>query len=138
MSRILAIDYGTKRCGIAVSDPLGIVANPLTVVPTPSLMSFLSEYFAQEQVAVVVIGKPVDSTGSLNPLWNAIEQFARQLTQQHPRLRVDYVDERFTSRMAQRTLSEMGLPKKKRQNKALLDRVSAVLLLQHYLSKHHP
>lgn len=133
MGRILAIDYGQKRTGIAVTDPLQIIANGLTTVPTAQLFDFLMNYLKQESVERIVVGLPRQTTGEYSENMRRIEPFVNRLKKQLPNIPVEYVDERFTSVLAQRTILEAGLKKKDRQNKALVDEVSACIILQTYM-----
>ncbi len=133
MGRILAIDYGQKRTGIAVTDPLQIIANGLTTVPTAQLMDFLTNYVGQETVDRIVIGLPRQTSGEYSENMRRIEPFVKRLVKVLPEIPVEYVDERFTSVLAQRTIMEAGLKKKDRQNKALVDEVSACIILQSYM-----
>lgn len=133
MGRILAIDYGQKRTGIAVTDPLQIIANGLTTVPTAQLFDFLMNYLKQESVERIVVGLPRQTTGEYSENMRRIEPFVNRLKKQLPDIPVEYVDERFTSVLAQRTILEAGLKKKDRQNKALVDEVSACIILQTYM-----
>lgn len=133
MGRILAIDYGRKRVGIAVSDELRIVANGLTTVPAKEIMSFLADYVGRENVDCIVVGEPrqMDYTPSESAKY--VEPFVRRLKQQFPNLLIERVDERFTSKMAFQTMIDAGLKKKDRQNKALVDTISATIILQTYM-----
>lgn len=133
MSRILAIDYGRKRTGIAVSDVLQMIANGLTTVPTHQLLTFILEYVSKEPVERIVIGLPKQMNNELSENMRNIEPFVRSLKKKLPDMPVEYVDERFTSVMAHRTMQEAGLKKKDRQNKALVDEISATIILQTYL-----
>lgn len=133
MSRILAIDYGRKRTGIAVTDPLQMIANGLTTVPTHQLLSFILDYVAKEQVERVLVGLPKQMNNEMSENMQRIEPFVRSLKKRLPDIPVEYVDERFTSVLAHRTMLEAGLKKKDRQNKALVDEVSATIILQTYL-----
>ncbi len=135
MARILAIDFGTKRSGIAVTDELQIIASGLTTVPTKELLGFLKDYFAKEQVELVLIGEPkqMDNTASQSEVY--IARFLKEFEKQFPDIPVKRVDERFTSKIAFQTLIDSGLKKKQRQNKALVDEVSATIILQSYLYK---
>lgn len=133
MSRILAIDYGRKRTGIAVTDPLQMIANGLTTVPTHQLLSFILDYVAKEQVERILVGLPKQMNNEMSENMQRIEPFVRSLTKRLPDIPVEYVDERFTSVLAHRTMLEAGLKKKDRQNKALVDEVSATIILQTYL-----
>ena len=125
MSRIVAIDYGRKRTGIAVSDTMQLIANGLTTVPTHELLNFIGEYMAKEPVERIII--------EVSENMKNIEPFVRSLKKRYPDLPVEYVDERFTSVLAHRTMLEAGLKKKDRQNKALVDEISATIILQTYL-----
>jgi len=133
MGRILAIDYGRKRCGIAATDPLGMIASPLTTVRTHELIVFLKKYIAEEDVDCLVIGEPrqMDHTASESEQY--IVPFIRQVAKVFPDLRIERIDERFTSAMASRAILESGIGKKARQDKSLVDKVSAAIILQTYL-----
>ncbi len=133
MPRILAIDYGTKRTGLAVTDPLQLIANTLTTVETKTLVEFLKNYVAKEDVETIVVGKPSRLDGTDTHATQAAEKFVSSLRQIFPLIKIEQVDERFTSAIAQRTLLEMGLKKKDRQKKENIDQVSAALILQTYL-----
>lgn len=135
MARLLALDYGIKRTGIAVSDPMQIIASGLTTVETSTLIVFLKKYFATESVACVIIGLPKslknqDTHGTL-PVLNFIEKFKIEF----PTLPIETIDERFSSKMAFQAMIDSGLKKKQRQDKALIDEVSATILLQDYMQK---
>lgn len=133
MSRILAIDYGRKRTGIAVTDTLQMIANGLTTVPTHTLLAFLSDYIQKEPVERIVIGLPKQMNNQQSESMKYIEPFVRSLKKKLPDMPVEFVDERFTSVLAHRTMLEAGLKKKDRQNKALVDEISATIILQSYL-----
>lgn len=133
MSRIVAIDYGKKRTGIAVSDTLQLIAGGLTTVPTSELLAFISNYVAREPVERIIVGMPRQMSGEDSENMKRIRPFVQTLRKQLPHIPVEYVDERFTSVLAHRTMLEAGLKKKERQNKALVDEVSAVIILQTYL-----
>jgi putative Holliday junction resolvase len=133
MARILAIDYGLKRTGIAVTDPLQIIASGLTTVDSGQLIPFLKDYFGREEVELVIIGEPKnwdDSDTHATPL---VEKCIGELQKNFPAMPVKKVDERFTSRMARDSMLEMGLRKKERRNKALVDEIAAAILLQEYM-----
>ena len=132
MSRIIAIDYGRKRTGIAVSDAMQIIANGLTTVPSHELLDFITNYVKQESVERIIIGLPKQMNNVSENMKN-IEPFVRSLRKRLPDIPVEYVDERFTSVLAHRTMLEAGLKKKDRQNKALVDEISATIILQSYL-----
>lgn len=133
MSRIVAIDYGRKRTGIAVSDTMQIIANGLTTVATHQLLDFLLNYVKQEPVERIIIGRPKQMNNEDSENMKNIEPFVRTLKKRLPEMPVEYVDERFTSVLAHRTMLEAGLKKKDRQNKALVDEISATIILQTYL-----
>lgn len=133
MSRILAIDYGRKRTGIAVSDPLQIIANGLTTVPTHQLMDFLLNYMKQEQVECIIVGHPKQLNNEDSENMKNIIPFINRLKKTLPDIPVQLVDERFTSVLAHQTMLAGGLKKKDRRNKALVDEISATIILQSYL-----
>ena len=133
MARILAIDYGKKRTGIAVSDPLKMIASSLTTVETEKLIWFLKDYFGKEQVELILLGNPKRLDGTDNDITPKVEKCFGQLQKIFPDIPVKMIDERFTSKMAFQTMIDSGLKKKDRQNKALIDEISATILLQGYL-----
>jgi putative Holliday junction resolvase len=135
MSRILAIDYGKKRTGLAVTDVLQIVANGLTTVETQQLEAFIADYVGREPVERIVVGHPkqMDNTDSEN--MKRIQPFVNRLRKLYPTIPVELVDERFTSVLAHQTMLDGGLRKKARQNKALVDEISATIILQSYLER---
>lgn len=135
MARILALDYGMKRTGIAVTDDFQIIASGLATVLTKDLISFLEKYFNDEDVELVLVGEPkqMDNTASQNEV--PIQEFLKKFKEKFPMMEMKRVDERFTSKMAVKTMIDSGLKKKKRQNKALLDEISATIILQSYLYK---
>lgn len=133
MSRILAIDYGRKRTGIAVTDPMQIIANGLTTVPTHELMDFLLKYVAQEKVERIVVGHPKQMNNEDSENMKYIKPFVEQLKKKLPDMLVELVDERFTSVLAHQAMLDGGLKKKARQDKALVDEISATIILQSYL-----
>jgi len=133
MGRILAIDFGRKRTGIAVTDPLRMIANSLDTVPTHELLDYLEKYINKEAVDGIVIGLPTQMNGEESESMQYIRPFAVQLQQKFPEIELIYVDERFTSVLAHQTMLEGGLKKKDRQNKALVDKISATIILQSYL-----
>ncbi|WP_435577658.1 Holliday junction resolvase RuvX [Gilvibacter sp.] len=136
MPRIIAIDYGTKRTGLAVTDPLRLIASGLTTVETAELLPFLKEYFEQEAVDLVLLGQPKRHDGSFSDVEQEIAAFALKLAEAFPSLEIKRMDERFTSKMAFQAMIDGGLSKKQRQNKALIDQVSATIILQEYLEYH--
>lgn len=133
MARIMAIDYGRKRCGIAVTDPLQIIANSLTTVATAELLAFILDYVKKENVETIVIGEPKDMQNNPSESSRYIEPFVNQLKKALPDMIIKRHDERFTSKMAFQTMIDAGLGKKQRQNKALVDTISATLILQSYM-----
>jgi putative Holliday junction resolvase len=133
MPRLLAIDYGTKRTGLAVSDPLQLIANTLATVETAKLINYLKAYMEKEQVETIVVGKPMKLDGSSTHASEHVEKFLLLLHKTFPDMAVVSVDERFTSRMAVHALVEMGLKKKDRRKKGNIDQVSAVLILQTFM-----
>lgn len=135
MGRILSIDYGKKRTGLAVTDPLKIIASGLTTVETPRLMAFLKDYFSKESVEAVIIGLPANLDDSDTHATPLVQAFIRQFIKAFPALPITTVDERFTSKMASQAMLEMGLKKKQRQNKALVDEIAATIMLQEYLQQ---
>ena len=133
MARILSVDYGLKRTGLAVTDPLQIIATGLTTVESKKLISFLKDYFLKEEVELIIIGEPKnwdDSDTHATPL---VEKCIRDLQKNFPAIPVKKVDERFTSRMAKDSMLEMGLKKKQRRDKKLVDEIAATIILQEYL-----
>ena len=133
MARILSIDYGKKRTGLAVTDPLQIIATGLTTVETPQLFKFLKEYFAKEPVELIIMGEPKnwdDTDTHATPL---VKKAVERLKREFPTIPVKMWDERYTSKMASQAMIEMGLKKKQRQNKALVDEIAATIILQEYL-----
>lgn len=133
MGRIIGIDYGQKRCGIAVTDPSGIIASPLTTVSTHELMTFLTKYVSEEEVECIVIGEPRQMDYSVSESEKFILPFIKRLKKAFPEILLERVDERFTSMMATKAILDSGINKKGRQDKALVDKVSAAIILQTYL-----
>ena len=133
MARLLAIDFGTKRTGIAITDEMQIIASGLTTVSTKDLISFLKDYFAKEDVELIVIGEPKQKDGTHSDVEVCIKNFIIKLVKAFPTLIIERMDERFTSKIALKTMIESGLSKKKRQNKSLVDEISATIILQDYL-----
>lgn len=134
MSRVLAIDYGTKRVGLAVTDPAGIIAVPLATVMVHELMPFLKDYSTREQVVRFVVGEPRKMDNSPSEVAPEVERFVVHLRNSFPDTPVDRVDERFTSKMAQQALLASGLKKQDRRRKELVDQTSAVLILQSWMA----
>ncbi|MFD0861305.1 Holliday junction resolvase RuvX [Sungkyunkwania multivorans] len=133
MARILAIDYGKKRTGIAVTDELQIIASGLTTVATDELFDFLKDYLKEEQVALFVVGEPKQMNNEASESEVLIRPFVEKLKATFKDIPVERVDERFTSKMAFQTMIDSGLKKKQRRNKALVDEISATIILQSYL-----
>ncbi len=133
MGRVLAIDYGRKRVGLAVSDPLKMIANRLETVRTHELFDFLDRYFAREKVEVVVVGYPVTLKNEPAVILNEINPFLKKFSTKYPEIKLELADERFTSKLAFQTMIDAGLKKKQRQEKELIDGVSATIILQSYL-----
>lgn len=134
MSRILAVDYGKKRCGIAVTDPLKIIAGGLATVATSELLSFIKDYTTREQVETIVVGEPKQPNGQPSENLPRVRAFVAQLKKLMPTMPVEYYDERFTSVLAHKAMIDGGLKKKARQNKALVDEISATIILQDYMN----
>ncbi len=134
MARILAIDYGKKRTGLAVTDMLQIVPGALDTIDTKQLMTYLNAYVAQEDVERVIIGEPRMPNGQPSENMQRVKQFESLWRKQHPEIPIEGYDERFTSVLAHRTMIDAGLRKKARQDKALVDKISATIILQDYLS----
>ncbi|WP_313386529.1 Holliday junction resolvase RuvX [Chishuiella sp.] len=134
MARILSLDYGGKRTGIAVTDELQIIASPLDTIETSKLLDFLKQYIAQENVSDIVIGLSIRFSGELNDIENQILPFIEKFSKEFPTIKVHRENEMFTSKMASRAMFEGGMKKKKRQEKGIVDKVSAVIILQSFLS----
>lgn len=135
MPRILAIDYGIKRTGIAVTDELQIIASGLTTVTSETAIAFLKDYFSKENVSKVLIGEPKQMNGEASESAPIIEKFVANFTSAFPEMPIVRVDERFTSKMAFQTMIDSGLKKKQRKNKGLIDEIAATILLQDYLTR---
>lgn len=133
MARILSIDYGKKRTGLAVTDPLQLIAGGLATVSTSELFNYLQDYIKREQVERVIIGKPLQTNGEPSENLNRVQQFVNRWKKAVPQVPIEYYDERFTSVLAHRAIIDSGIGKKARQNKALVDEVSATILLQDYM-----
>ncbi len=136
MPRILAIDYGIKRTGIAVTDDFQLIASGLTTIPSDKAFDFLKDYFSKENVIKVIIGEPKQMNGQPSESTEAIEKFVVKFQKEFPKIQVERVDERFTSKMAFQTMIDSGLKKKQRQNKALVDEIAATIMLQDYLLRY--
>lgn len=135
MGRILAIDYGRKRVGIAVTDPLKMIANALKTIHSKDIWDFLKDYLEQEEVECIVVGYPRQMNNQASEAVRFINPFLKRLTKLYPEVEVKLVDERFTSKMAHQTMIDAGLKRKARQNKALVDTISATIILQSYLEQ---
>ncbi|WP_163714143.1 Holliday junction resolvase RuvX [Mangrovibacterium lignilyticum] len=135
MGRILAIDYGKKRVGLAVTDPLQLIASKLTTVRSHDIFEYLKEYFQKETVEKVIIGYPLQMNNEASEAVLYINPFLKRFQKLYPEMPIEQVDERFTSRMAFQTMIDAGLKKKDRQNKATIDAVSATIILQSYLEQ---
>lgn len=133
MARILSIDYGKKRTGLAVTDPLQIIAGGLVTVSTSELFGYLCEYVGEEPVERIIIGEPKQADGSPSENMARIKQFVSRWRKACPDIPIEFYDERFTSVLAHRAMIDGGLHKKARQNKALVDEISATIILQSYL-----
>lgn len=134
MPRILCIDYGKKRTGIAVTDPLQIISTGLTTVDSPELISFLKNYFRLESVELIVIGEPLNLDDSDTHATPLVKEIIKKLEKEFPGIPVKTVDERFTSKMAKQAMIEMGMKKKDRRNKRTVDEIAATIMLQDYMS----
>ncbi len=137
MPRILSIDYGGKRTGIAVTDPLQIIATGLTAVDTKDLFAFLKDYFGKEEVEKVIVGLPYSLDGSDTHATPLVKGFVTRFKKDFPAIPIETVDEQFTSKLAVRALIESGVKKKDRRDKKLIDEMSATIILQEYLGLYH-
>ena len=135
MGKIMAIDYGKKRCGIAVTDDMQIIASGLETIETSDIFEFLKKYFVENQVDSIVVGLPTDLKGNLSEVETEILKFLERFKSEFPEVEVHRLDERFTSKMASFFISQSGKSKKKREEKGLVDKVSATLILQNYLEQ---
>jgi putative holliday junction resolvase len=133
LARILSIDYGAKRTGLAVTDPLQIIATGLTTVESKLLIPFLKDYFAREEVELIIIGEPKNWDDTDTHATALVEKIIKQLQKNFPAIPITKVDERYTSKMAKDAMLEMGLKKMQRRNKKLVDEIAATILLQEYL-----
>ena len=133
MARILAIDYGQKRTGLAVTDNLQMIANGLTTVETKTLEKFITDYVAKEDVSTIVVGKPTQMNGENTENMKRIEPFFNRLKKLFPDKEVVYYDERFTSVLAHQTMLQSGIGRKARQNKGLVDKISATIILEDFM-----
>ena len=133
MARILGIDYGTKKCGMSATDPMQIIVSAIGTVPTSELLEFLKKYIQEEDVEKVVFGKPTHRDGASTYLQEHIDVFVINLSKEFPDVSIDYQDERMTSIEAKSIILQSGIKKSKRRDKTLVDKISAVLILQKYL-----
>ena len=136
VARILSIDYGKKRTGLAVTDPLRIIAGGLATVPTSELYEYLCDYVSREPVERIVIGKPLQPNGEPSENFARVQQFVNRWRKAMPSVPIEYYDERFTSVLAHRAMIDGGLGRKARQDKALVDEISATIILQDYMRGH--
>ena len=135
MARILGIDYGTKKIGIATTDPLQIISSALTTVETKDIFSFLAKYLQEEEVECIVVGAPLLENGEPAQIAHLVVGFVRKLKELYPSLKIETQDERYTSKDAKRIILQSGAKKKKRRDKSLVDRVSAALILEAYMNR---
>lgn len=135
MARLLSIDFGKKRTGIAVTDDFQMIASGLTTVETDNLLPFLKDYFTKEKVETVIIGNPKRLNNEPSEIVPLIEQFLEKFSREFPDMTVKKVDERFTSKMAFQAMIDSGLKKRQRQNKALIDEIAATIILQDYMNQ---
>ncbi|MCC8018813.1 MAG: Holliday junction resolvase RuvX [Rikenellaceae bacterium] len=133
MGRILAVDYGTRRTGLAVTDPLRIISSPLVTVPTHTLTEYVVKYSAENPVDIIVVGKPLQSDGSPSATFPHVQGWMRKIARLLPDIKVVWYDERYTSVMAKQTIIDSGAGKMQRRDKAMVDRVSAAIILQGYM-----
>jgi len=133
MARILSIDYGGKRTGLAVTDPSQIIASGLCTIETPKLMAFLKDYFLKEGVELVIIGMPVNWDETATHATPLVKKFIKEFQKNFPAIPIKEVDERYTSKLASQAMLDMGLKKKQRRNKALVDEIAATIMLQDYM-----
>ena len=135
MARILSIDYGLKRTGLAVTDPLRIIATALTTVPSRELISYLKDYFLRETVDLIIIGHPLNWDESPTHATPLVEKFIIELQKHFPAIPIEKVDERYTSKMARDSMLEMGMKKNDRRKKELVDQIAATIMLQEYMRR---
>ena len=133
MCRYLAVDYGSKRCGIAVSDPLKMIAAGLETVASHELMDYLTDYFKKEVVEHLIVGKPVQTDGTSSELYILAERFVNAFKKRFPEIPVSWEDERFTSKMAMQSMIDGGMKKSARREKGAVDKVSAAIILQSFM-----
>lgn len=135
MARIISIDYGLKRTGLAVTDPLQIIATGLTTIESKKLIPFLKDYFLKEPVELIIIGEPRNWDDTATHATPLVEKIIKELKKTFPQIPLKTVDERYTSKMAKDAMLEMGLKKMQRRNKALVDEIAATIMLQEYLQR---
>ncbi len=135
MARLMAIDYGTKRVGVAVTDEFQIIASGLTTVYSTEIVKFIEDYFSNNEVETLVVGEPKRLNNEAPKVAEAIDNFVRHLKKKFPNTAVVRQDERFTSKLAYQAISQSGMGKKKRQNKELVDEISATIILQGYMDR---
>jgi len=135
MARILCIDYGLKRTGVAATDPLKIIASGLTALDTKDVLPFLKNYFQQEQVELILLGEPKNLDDTDTHATSLVNEFQKKLQKEFPSIPVEKIDERYTSKMAVRAMLEMGMKKKDRRNKKNVDEIAATIMLQEYLAQ---
>jgi len=135
MPRIICIDYGGKRTGIAVTDPLQIIATGLTTVDTPQLIPFLKEYMSKESVEKILIGMPLNLDDTPTHATPLVEKAIKELHKHFPLIPVEEIDERFSSKMAKQAMLDMGMKKKQRRDKKIVDEIAATILLQEYMQQ---
>lgn len=133
MARIIGIDYGTKRIGIATTDPLQIIASPLETVPTSQIFDYLTQYFFTEEIECIVVGEPKKLDDTDAEIFPQVKRFVQKLNQLFPNIPIQMQDERYTSREAQRIIINSGIKKMKRRDKALVDKISASIILEEYM-----
>ena len=133
MARIIAIDYGLKRTGLAVTDPLQIIATGLTTLPSHEVIKFLKEYFLKEEVELVIVGEPKNLDDTDTHATPIVKRFVKKIMKEFPSMRIITVDERYTSKMASRAMIDMGMKKMQRRDKSLVDDIAATIMLQEYL-----
>jgi len=134
LARIICIDYGAKRCGLAVTDPLQIIATSLTTIDTKDLFNFLTDYFSKESVELILIGEPLNLDNTPTDATPLVQKAILDLGKKFPQIPIQTIDERFSSKNAVKAMVEMGMTKKDRRDKKTIDRVAATMLLQEYLS----
>ena len=135
MGCLVGIDFGTKRTGLAYTDPNKMIATGLKNLPTHLVISYIQDYFKSEEVDAFIIGKPIQKDGSPSELENKIKNFILELKKCFPNKKIERYDERYTSKMAERVIINLGIKKKKRTNKGLVDQISATIILQSYLDR---